>query len=257
VVDHRRRAVQAAQLINRLPRMHALVRRWVGLQRVLLPWRCLLCGAAGADGADLCCDCAAELPRNRSSCARCALPLATPAALCGECQRHPPPWDAAWAPFRYGWPLDRLESRYKFGADLAAGRVLSTLWRREPRSIELPQLLLPVPLHRLRLRQRGYNQTLELARPLARALGVPLRHDLLERVRRTDAQTELDAVSRRRNVRGAFALRAGVALPTHVAILDDVMTTGATLAECARVLKRAGVPRVDVWALARAPSPRG
>ena len=178
-------------------------------------------------------------------------------ALCGECQRHSPPWDAAWSPFRYGWPLDRLESRYKFGADLAAGRVLATLWQREPCPVALPQCLLTVPLYCRRLRQRGYNQALELARPLARALGVPLRHEVLQRTRSTEAQTELDAISRRRNVRGAFALRAGIELPAHVAILDDVMTTGATLAECARVLKREGVERVDVWALARAPSPRG
>jgi predicted amidophosphoribosyltransferase len=81
--------------------------------------------------------------------------------------------------------------------------------------------------------------------------------DAIQRVRRTEAQTELDAVGRRRNVRGAFALREGVALAPHVAVIDDVMTTGATVAECARVLKRAGVARVDVWALARAPSPRG
>lgn len=234
-----------------------LLQPWQALQRWLLPLRCLLCGAPGEHGADLCADCAAELPRNRSCCARCALPLAMPAALCGECQRHPPPWDAAWAPFRYGWPLDRLESRFKFGRDLAAGRVLSTLWRREPCPIDLPQLLLAVPLHRSRLRQRGYNQALELARPLARAWHIPLRHDVLQRERVTKAQTELDAASRRRNVRGAFKLPADIALPQHVAILDDVMTTGATLTECARVLKRAGVQRVDAWTLARAPSPRG
>ena len=228
---------------------------WRRLRRFVLPLRCLLCGAAGAAGIDLCADCAAELPRNRSCCSRCALPLATPAELCGQCQRRAPPWDAAWAPFRYGWPLDRLESRFKFGRDLAAGRVLSSLWQREPSPLELPSLLITVPLHRSRLRQRGYNQALELARPLARALGVPLRHDALQRSRPTEAQTELDAVDRRRNVRGAFVLRAGLAPPAHVAILDDVMTTGATLAECASVLKRAGVPRVDVWALARAPSP--
>jgi len=225
------------------------------LLRWLLPLRCLLCGAPGADGVDLCADCAAEMPRNRRCCARCALPLATAATLCGECQQHAPPWDAAWAPFRYGWPLDRLESRFKFGRDLAAGRVLSGLWQREPHPAEPPSLLITVPLHRSRLRQRGYNQALELARPLARALGVPLRHDVLQRSRHTEAQTELDAVDRRRNVRGAFALCPGLAPPAHVAILDDVMTTGATLAECASVLKRAGVPRVDVWALARAPSP--
>jgi len=236
-------------------RKEALSNLGTRVQQWLLPLRCLLCGASGADGMDLCADCAAELPRNLSCCARCALPLAVPAALCGECQRRAPPWDAAWAPFRYAWPLDRLESRYKFGRDLAAGRVLSSLWQTEPRAAVLPELILPVPLHRSRLRQRGYNQALELAKPLARAFDVPLEHDLLQRQRATPAQTELDAVTRRRNMRGAFALRPGISLPAHVAILDDVMTTGATLAECTRVLKRAGVQRVDVWALARAPSP--
>jgi ComF family protein len=181
------------------------------------------------------------------------LPLALPALLCGRCQRHPPPWQAAWSPFRYGWPLDRLESRFKFSRELAAGRSLVALWQREVRPIELPALIVPVPLHRARLRQRGYNQALELARPLARALGVPLSHDLLLRTHPTAAQSELDAPSRRRNVRGAFVVRPNAPLPAHVAVLDDVMTTGATLAECARVLRRAGVARVDVWALARAP----
>jgi len=233
-------------------RMEALTTTWQQLRHFVLPWRCLLCGAPGDHGIDLCADCAAELPCNRSCCLRCALPLAVPAALCGECQRRTPPWDAAWAPFRYGWPLDRLESRYKFGADLAAGRVLATLWSREPRPADLPELIVPVPLHIKRLRQRGYNQALELAHPLARALGLPCRHDLLQRQRATDPQTELDATTRRRNVRGAFTVQAEIPLPDHIGILDDVMTTGATLAECASVLKRAGVRRVDVWALARA-----
>lgn len=235
-----------------MPRMDALT---APLRRWLLPLRCLLCGAPGEDDMDLCRDCAAELPRNRSCCARCALPLAMPAELCGRCQRRAPPWDAAWMPFRYAWPLDRLETRFKFARNLAAGRVLVTAWQREPMRVELPQLILPVPLHRHRLRQRGYNQALELARPLARSMGLALRHDVLQRSRDTSAQTELDARSRRRNVRGAFAMLPDADLPDHVAVLDDVMTTGATLAECARVLKKAGVPRVDVWALARAPAP--
>jgi ComF family protein len=236
-------------------RRDALAHMWRRLRHAVLPLRCLLCGAAGADDIDLCADCASELPRNRSCCARCGLPLAVPASLCGECQRSRPPWDAAWAPFRYGWPLDRLESRYKFGADLAAGRVLSTLWQREPRPVDVPQLLLVVPLHHSRLRSRGYNQALELGLGLSRQLGIPLHATALRRVHSTQAQTELDAVSRRRNVRGAFTLDGRVALPAHVAVVDDVMTTGATLAECARVLRRAGVARVDVWALARARAP--
>ncbi|WP_188797723.1 ComF family protein [Dyella nitratireducens] len=228
--------------------------RWVSkLHHWLLPWRCLLCGDAGANGIDLCADCAAELPRNTYCCQRCALPLSISTPLCGRCQRKAPPWDAAWAPFRYAWPLDRLETRFKFSRDLAAGRVLATMWRRAPRPRELPQLILPVPLHHRRLRERGYNQALEMARPLASVLGIPCRHDILLRMRHTDAQTGLDAVERRRNLRGAFALRNAAILPAHVIVLDDVLTTGATLAECARTLKRAGVERVDVWALARAP----
>ncbi|WP_255436916.1 ComF family protein [Rhodanobacter sp. PCA2] len=230
---------------------------WQGLHDVLLPLRCLLCGAPGENGVDLCAACAAELPRNRSCCARCALPLAVPAAMCGECLRRAPPWEAAWAPFRYGWPLDRLESRFKFGRDLAAGRALATLWQREAMPLPMPDLLLPVPLHVGRLRSRGYNQALELAWSLAKAWGVKLDRSVLHRTRATAAQTELDAPTRRRNVRGAFAVRQGFACPPHVAVLDDVFTTGATLAECARLLRRAGAQRVDVWALARAPSPRG
>jgi len=228
-----------------------------GLDRLhvaLLPWRCLLCGVPGAEGMDLCAACTKDMPRNRSCCAHCALPLPVAAAMCGQCLRRAPPWDTAWAPFRYGWPLDRLETRFKFGDDLAAGRVLAALWRGEPAPVDAPALIVPVPLHRGRLRERGYNQALELARPLATAVHIPLGHDVLVRTRDTSAQTELDRIARRRNVRGAFQLRTGSALPDRVVVLDDVMTTGATLAECTRLLKRAGVRRVDVWALARAPS---
>jgi ComF family protein len=224
------------------------------LQRWLLPWRCLLCGDAGTEGVDLCAACMAELPRNTHCCARCALPLPVSAPQCGRCLRKAPPWDAAWAPFRYAWPLDRLETRFKFGRDLAAGRVLAQVWRQEL-SRALPQLILPVPLHRLRLRQRGYNQALELARPLAKSLSVPCRSDLLQRTRHTEAQTSLTAIERRRNLRNAFVMRKDVQLPAHVVLLDDVFTTGTTLDACTRVLKRAGVERVDVWALARAPMP--
>jgi len=224
------------------------------LQRFALPHRCLLCGGAGEDALDLCRECARELPHNRHCCARCALPLPQSVALCGQCQRRAPPWDAAWVPFRYAWPLDRLESRFKFGADLAAGRVLSSLWLREERPTSCPDWLIPMPLHRARLRQRGYNQAHELARPLAERWDLTLCVDALRRLRPTSAQTELGALARRRNVRGAFMAAEDMAWPDHVALLDDVMTTGATLTEASRTLKRAGVKRVDVWALARAPS---
>ena len=219
----------------------------------VLPSHCLLCGAQGQGALSLCPDCAREIPRNDVRCTRCALPLAAPAPLCGRCIKHLPPWDAAWVPFRYEWPLVPLEARFKFGGDLAAGRTLSLLWMAAARPAALPDAIVPVPLHRSRLRKRGYNQALELARPLARHLHVPLLRDALRRLRATGAQTELSAIQRRRNVRGAFAAHTDGEVPGHVAVLDDVFTTGATLAECVRVLKRAGVARVDVWALARAP----
>ncbi|MFC4819988.1 ComF family protein [Dokdonella ginsengisoli] len=223
--------------------------------RLVLPPRCLLCAAPGADGRDLCAGCAGDLAPNPVCCPRCALPLAVPAPACGQCLKREPPFAAAWAPFRYEHPLDLLEARFKFHADLAAGRVLSSLMieRVAIDAPALPALLIPVPLHTARLRERGYNQALELARPLARAFAIPLRADLLLRTRATPPQTGLDAKTRRRNLRGAFAVAVGATLPGHVALVDDVMTTGATLRECARALRAAGVARVDVWALARAP----
>jgi ComF family protein len=178
-----------------------------------------------------------------------------PAPLCGECLEREPPFACTWAPFRYDHPLDLLEARFKFRGDLAAGRVLAELMIERAR-FELPAmpaLLVAVPLHVSRLRERGYNQAFELAKPLARALGVALDRDLLQRTRATPAQTGLDAAARRRNLRGAFAVEKRREMPSHVVLLDDVMTTGATLRECARTLRRAGIARVDAWALARAP----
>lgn len=234
---------------------HRMVDAWQGLLRALLPPRCLLCGGTGHDGIDLCAACRVDLIRNTSFCARCAVPMPTPSDLCGACQKHLPPWTAAWAPFTYAWPLDRLETRFKYSSNLACGRVLSHLWSQCPAPPPLPAWIVPVPLHASRLRQRGYNQTMELARPLARTLRVPLVSDALIRSRDTSAQTTLDAKARKRNVRGAFVVNNEMDWPDHVVVLDDVMTTGATLAECSRVLLKAGVVRIDVWALARAPTP--
>ena len=226
--------------------------------RALLPLRCLLCGGRGANGRDLCDGCARDIPRNEVCCPRCALPLKTPAPLCGECLEREPPFASAWVPFRYAHPLDLLEARFKFRGDLAAGRVLAELMieRAVDDAPARPDLIIAVPLHVSRLRKRGYNQAFELAKPTARALGVPIARDGLARIRATPAQTGLDAAARRRNLRGAFAVSLASPLPRHVVLFDDVMTTGATLRECARALRRAGVARVDVWVLARAPQPR-
>ncbi|HET7780658.1 MAG TPA: ComF family protein [Rudaea sp.] len=233
---------------------------WARLQRVVLPPHCLLCGDDGEAGRDLCLACAASLVRNPVCCPRCALPLGVPAPACGECLHRQPPFEAAFAPFLYAHPLDLLMTRLKFGRSLAAGRVLSGLWSEAITQMApvLPTLFVPVPLHASRLRERGYNQAFELLRPLARSLKIPLAGSLLRRTRATPAQANLDASARRRNLRGAFefhvpALRGVAPAAVHVALVDDVMTTGATLHAAAKALRKAGVGRVDAWVCARVP----
>ncbi len=231
---------------------------WNRLWHRVLPPTCLLCGAPGEEGRDLCRGCAGDFAINVPCCPICALPLKTQAPMCGECLERPPPFAVTWAPFRYEHPLDLLEARFKFRGDLAAGRVLANLMRERAAidSPARPEAIVAVPLHIARLRQRGYNQAWEIAKALSAAFGIPLLRDALMRTRATSAQTGLDAEARRKNMRGAFVVANERALPDHIAVVDDVMTTGTTARECARVLRRAGVSRVDVWALARAPQRR-
>lgn len=229
------------------------------LGRWLWPARCLLCDTAATGRRDVCGACAIALPWNRLACLRCAIPLpgalqsTTPATTCGHCLRKAPPLTEAHASFVYGFPLNRLLPRFKFHDGLVAGRLLSQWMHDACASLERPDALVPIPLHRARLRQRGYDQALELARPLAKSLSLELRDDLLLRTRHTQPQSRLGALQRRRNLRGAFVAREGVALPRHVALIDDVMTTGATLHAAAKTLLRAGVGRVDAWVCARVP----
>ncbi|MFT3807858.1 double zinc ribbon domain-containing protein [Arenimonas sp.] len=212
---------------------------------------CVVCSEAADPGQGLCDECAAALPWNRICCARCALPLGADAALCGDCLRDPPPFGSARAIWRYAFPLDRLLPRFKFHEDLAAGVVIARGMAEALRKAPRPDALIPVPLHRRRLRERGYDQALELAKILARELDLPLIVDGLRRVIPTKAQTGLDARARRRNLRGAFEARTFRPWLRHVALIDDVMTTGATLREATRALRAAGVERVDVWVAAR------
>ncbi len=228
-----------------------MVDGWLrALGLTLLPPTCLLCGRRGDHGRDLCAGCAGDLPLNRVACPRCALPLGTPAPACGVCLKRPPPFAAALAPYCYADPLDQLVQRYKFGADLAAGRVLAQLLGDALAGTAAPDLVVPVPLHRSRLRERGFNQALELGRLLARRYALTLAPHALARTRATAAQSGLDARTRRRNVRRAFAASSEVR-GRHIALLDDVVTTGATVRECARALRRAGAKSVVVWAVAR------
>jgi len=231
----------------------AMVDGWRRAWRRAWPAHCLACGGRGTAGRDLCAACHAGLPWLRTACPRCALPLPGPADACGECLRTPPPLQAVHAAFVYAPPLDRLLPRFKFHADLAAGRVLAALMRETTPSFSPDAVIVPVPLHRERLRMRGYDQALELAKPLAAARGLPLRDDLLHRARATAAQSRLHAGQRKRNLRNAFEVDASAPLPACVVLVDDVMTTGATLHAAAKALRKAGVARVEAWVCARVP----
>lgn len=227
-------------------------RHWLRtlLHRVL-PGRCLVCREPGVAGRDLCPACTAALPWMPHACTRCAQPMATADPICGSCLRRPPPLDAVIAAFDYGFPVDRLLPRFKFHRDLAAGALLGDCLAQATSGAVPPAALVPIPLHIARLRERGYDQALELARMLARRHALPLRTDLLHRVRATSPQSRLDAPARRRNLRAAFAVQQLPDLPAHVVLIDDVMTTGTTLNAAAHALRRAGVRRVDAWVCAR------
>lgn len=215
----------------------------------LLPQDCLLCGTASGKVA-LCPECAASLPRLDSShCPVCAQPMPV-AGTCGACLAHPPHFDATAAVWRYAFPLDQLIQSLKYAHRLASadflGRALVTL-----RPAARPDLILPVPLSAARLRERGFNQSVELARPLARRLGVPLELEHIRRCRDTTPQAGLPWKDRAKNIRHAFACRIDLA-GKNILVVDDVMTTGATLNELARILKAHGAARVENCIVARA-----
>ncbi len=243
----------AQHLVNRarLPWLTGWLNR---LQDALLPPLCLLCGAAGASGRDLCAGCAGELPLNAPACPCCGLPLAAESkGPCGLCLRHPPDFDRVFAPFLYRPPVDYLILGLKFNNRLSHARLLGELLADAlaARAAGLPDCIVPVPLHPLRLRERGFNQALELARAAARRFQVPLVPDGLRRIRHTTPQTGLDARQRQTNLLGAFMLSHPLQ-GKRVVLVDDVITTASTVAECARTLRAGGVTDLEIWAVARA-----
>lgn len=228
-------------------------RRLLAFQHWLLPPLCLLCGSAGTNGRDLCANCTADLPKNHNPCSACALPLAIGQnGLCPHCRLHPPPFERAFAPLIYQPPLDYLIGGLKFGGHLSHARLLGDLFALSfaESGLALPDCIIPVPLHPQRLRERGFNQAVELARPIARQHRIPLIVDQLQRTRHTTPQTGLPADQRRTNLIGAFAIGTQLA-GARVALMDDVITTTSTTSECARTLRSAGVAEIQVWAIAR------
>ena len=218
--------------------------------RWLFPSSCLLCGDQGLEDLALCRGCRDDLRRPTASCQHCALPLPA-AGICGRCQRRPPGYQRARAPYLYAPPLDSLLLQLKFGSRLAVAPLLGVLLARALAPVERELLLVPVPLHRRRLAERGFNQVWEIGRVLARELDLPSAPAALRRVRHTPPQSTVDAGARRRLLRGVFRAEAGLVAGRRIALLDDVMTTGATLEEAAAELLRGGAAAVEVWSVAR------
>jgi ComF family protein len=212
----------------------------------LLPQRCLLCGG-GCTGAALCLACAGDLPLlDDAHCPVCALP--TPGGqTCGACLHDPPHYDATRALYRYAFPLDRLLQHYKYGQRL----LVASLFDASHGCGAQADMIIAVPSTPTHLKERGFNPALELAKPLATALDIPLLLDAVSRPNDAPAQASLPWKDRKKNIRNAFECHADLS-GKRILVVDDVMTTGATLNELARTLKRHGAAYVDNRVIARA-----
>ncbi len=227
---------------------------WHKLLNMLLPPHCVLCGMSSG-AISICEPCWQDLPWAGPQCLQCGLPLPTGRnQVCGQCQQAPPPFHRTVSPLEYAFPADQLVRALKFHRQLAEGRVLSHLLCAciSAGGFTLPDTLIPVPLHRIRMLKRGFNQACEISNHISKALGIPHIATGLRRTRNTSAQSGLSRKQRRSNVRGAFYWHGNRLPGQHVALIDDVMTTGTTVSECTRVLKKAGARRVDVWVPTRA-----
>ncbi len=222
---------------------------------------CLLCDEPAEAEMPICVACETDLPWLGDHCQTCALPLLAAGQTCGECLLEPPAFEQVVAPWQYGFPVDSLITRFKHNAKWPFGHLLADvlgqyLQHRFDEGLPRPDVLLPVPLARKRLRQRGFNQAAMLARWLSQSLDLSCEERILRRIKDTDAQQDLDAKARKRNLREAFSLAPDAQVKgQHLALIDDVLTTGATAQALARLLISAGAARVDVYCLARTPKP--
>lgn len=242
--------------MNCQPNIKALVYKCINIDQ-----NCLLCDEPAQQPWPLCMACESELPWLHEQCRRCALPLPMDGFTCASCQRRSPAFHQVVGLWHYGFPVDSLISRFKHNSQWPLGRLMAQLLgqaleHRFNEQLPRPDRLLPVPLASRRLRQRGFNQAAMLARWLARQLHLPCDELLLQRTRDTQAQQVLGARARQRNLRQAFALAPGAEVEgLHLAVIDDVLTTGATAQAIASLLRKHGARRVDIYCLARTPRP--
>lgn len=228
----------------------------------ILPAVCILCGCATKNTFNkpfnICNLCRYNLPILPHSCQQCAqfLRFAPQHELkCGTCLSQPPDFDLTHALFPYQPPISHLITQLKFQHQLSHAQALGELMRERIQTQwylhqPLPDLIIPVPLHPQRLRQRGFNQAIEIARPIAKVLGLPIDYHSVKRVKNTLAQSGLPAEDRKHNIAQAFTVSRDYT-GINVAVIDDVITTGHTIMECCRMIKRNGAAAIHVWCCAR------
>jgi len=221
----------------------------------------VLCGDSVAKTISLCEPCRQDFPILEGACQQCGLPMDSSNehnAICGQCLKIPAAVDYTLCLYHYQIPLDYLITELKYNQKLTHAAILGELFLArllsEKSGENLPDVILPVPLHKNRLIKRGFNQSLEIARPIAKQLNIPIGLDLVRRKRQTRTQTDLTAVERKKNIRGCFEIikQESLLAYDHIVILDDVVTTGSTSNELASLLKQSGVKKVSVWSVARA-----
>ena len=215
----------------------------------LLPGSCLLCGQDPSP-ALICADCAQDLPPAPAiHCPICAQPTSY-GERCGSCLQSPPHFDSCTALFSYEFPVDRLIQSLKYGHQLACAHWMACRLAEQKLNQRIDRVI-PLPLHPERIKERGFNQSAEIARHLSRINEIPLDLDSLQRTRPTLSQTSLTPKQRSQNVIGAFECRRNFN-GAHVLLIDDVLTSGATANECARILKLHGADSVHIAVAARA-----
>ncbi|NQY26793.1 MAG: ComF family protein [Piscirickettsiaceae bacterium] len=230
---------------NALPTIR---QRVVQLYSNLTATHCLLCGAIDK-GSCLCVACINQLPKLENSCPRCASPVSHN-LLCGSCLQHPPEQNSSVSLFVYASPIDRLIADFKYHDMLFLSHFFAEQMVEQLKYRPLPQLLIPIPLHPRRLRERGYNQSLELAKQLSKQLSIAVCSKSLIRIKDSQPQTSLPYKEREKNIQRAFKV-VNTMLPTHIALIDDVLTTGHTANSAAKTLRQAGVINIEVWTIAR------
>ena len=235
-----------------------MLRDWIEGLKAAAPGQCAVCHAWPAQ--PVCEACVVRFAQPRPRCFTCALPVPQGVNHCGRCLREPPPLDRCLTAVSYSYPWSGLVTQFKFHGLPGWAGPLAMLMRSAPwveAALEEADPVLPMPLSRDRLAERGFNQALELSRALAPG---KVRSDLLLRVRHTAAQAELGLAARLRNVKGAFAvepLLAGQVHGRNIVLVDDVMTSGASLFAAATALRQSGAARITAIVLARTDEPDG